>query len=42
VRIPRRNLLMKFIEVDQEGNFKLRGDLRVLYSVMLVIRTYIV
>ena len=42
VRIPRRNLLMKFIEVDREGNFKIKGDLRALYSVMLVIRTMIV
>lgn len=42
VRIPRRHLLMKFVEVDKEGNFSVRGDLRILYSVMIVIRTFIV
>jgi hypothetical protein len=33
---------MRFVDVDREGNFKVKGDLRILYSVMLVIRTYIV
>lgn len=42
VRIPRTNMLMKFTKVDREGNFKVDGDLRILYSVMMSIRTWIV
>jgi acyl-CoA oxidase len=38
VRIPRENLLRKYAEVDREGNFKVKGDLRVLYSIMLFTR----
>lgn len=33
---------MRFADVDKEGNFKVKGDLRVLYSVMLQIRVYII
>ncbi len=33
---------MRFVEVDREGNFKPKGDLRILYSVMLQIRVLIV
>jgi hypothetical protein len=33
---------MKFVGVDREGNFSVKGDLRVLYSVMLAIRVAIV
>ena len=33
---------MKFAEVDKQGNFKVKGDLRILYSVMLQIRIYLV
>ena len=33
---------MKFVEVDREGNFNVKGDLRVLYSTMLAIRVVIV
>jgi hypothetical protein len=32
---------MKFVEVDREGNFKVKGDLRVLYSIMVGIRVHI-
>lgn len=42
VRIPRENLLMKYVEVDREGNFKKKGDLRILYSTMLASRIEIV
>jgi len=42
VRIPRTNLMMGFINVDREGNFKKTGDLRVLYTAMMVMRTLIV
>lgn len=30
------------MDVDREGNFKVKGDLRILYSVMLFIRVQIV
>lgn len=38
VRIPRTNLLRRFVDVDREGNFSIKGDLRTLYSVMMFIR----
>mmetsp|Transcript_47388 Transcript_47388/g.34683 ORF Transcript_47388/g.34683 Transcript_47388/m.34683 type:complete len:130 (-) Transcript_47388:204-593(-) len=38
VSIPRRNMLMRFVEVDRLGNFNVKGDLRILYSVMLQMR----
>lgn len=38
VRIPRDNLLRKIVEVDRQGNFKVKGDLRVLYFIMLFTR----
>ena len=41
VRIPRSQLLSKFIEVDREGCFSVKGDTRELYSVMMLIRTFI-
>lgn len=33
---------MKFCHVDKEGNFELRGDIRVLYSVMMFIRVMLI
>lgn len=39
VRIPRENLFMKFTRVDNKGNFSVHGDIRVLFSVMMNIRT---
>jgi acyl-CoA oxidase len=33
---------MKFISLDKEGNFEVKGDLRILYSVMLFIRVTII
>lgn len=39
VRIPRENMPMKYVSVDREGNFGIEGDMRVLYSVMMDIRT---
>lgn len=41
VRIPRDNMFKRYAEVDKEGNFKVKGDLRVLYSIMLVTRVQI-
>jgi alkylation response protein AidB-like acyl-CoA dehydrogenase len=42
VRIPRTNMLSKFTHVDREGNFEIRGDIRVLYSTMLFIRVMLI
>lgn len=42
VRIPRTNMLMKLCEVSREGEFSIKGDPRVLYSVMMAIRMQIV
>ena len=39
VRIPRANMLQRFINVDREGSVSITGDLRILYSTMLYIRT---
>ena len=38
VRIPRNQLLQKFVSVDREGTFSIEGDIRALYSVMMNIR----
>jgi acyl-CoA oxidase len=38
VRIPRTNMLRRYTEVDREGSLNIHGDLRVLYSVMLLTR----
>ena len=42
VRIPRSQLLQKFVNVDRDGNFSIEGDLRVLYSIMMFIRVNLV
>ena len=42
VRIPRENMPMKFVSVDREGTFSIEGDTRVLYSVMMDIRTQLI
>jgi len=41
-RIPRENLLSRFAEVLPSGEFKTKGDLRVLYSIMLYVRMQII
>ena len=41
VRIPRTDMLMGFCKVTKEGEFSIEGDLRVLYTTMMVIRNYI-
>ena len=35
VRIPRTNMLNKYTNVDEEGCFEIKGDVRALYSVMV-------
>ena len=35
-------MLSRFSEVDKDGNFNVTGDLRVLYSIMVNIRSSII
>jgi len=42
VRIPRTQLLMRYVAVDRKGNMELKGDLRNLYSIMLATRVFLV
>jgi acyl-CoA oxidase len=42
VRVPRDNLLQRFIKVDSDGSVSVQGDLRMLYSTMLKVRNLIV
>ena len=42
VRIPRTDMLMGLCEVSKEGEMSLKGDPRVMYSVMMGIRMLIV
>lgn len=42
VRIPRSNMLQRFINVDRDGSVSMQGDLRILYSTMLYIRVSII
>ena len=37
-RIPRKNLLSRFINVDREGNFEMKGDPKILYQGMVATR----
>lgn len=41
VRIPRENLLNRYVDVDKEGNFSTKGDMRIMYSVMMETRLHI-
>ena len=38
VRIPRNQLLQRFIKINREGKVSLAGDQRILYSTMLKTR----
>lgn len=38
VRIPRENLLSRYVELTKDGQFKKKGDLRILYSIMMATR----
>ena len=42
VRIPRTDMLMGLCEVSKTGEVSLKGDPRVLYSVMMYIRLLII
>lgn len=41
VRIPRDQMLMRYLSVSREGDVQMEGDLRALYSVMMDIRVQI-
>lgn len=42
VRIPRANMMMRIVNIDKDGNFDLRGDPKVLYTTMMLIRQIII
>jgi len=42
VRIPRDQMLQKFVQVDREGTFSIEGDLREMYAVMMFIRNALI
>jgi acyl-CoA oxidase len=42
VRVPRANLLQKFLEVDSDGSVSVKGDMRALYATMMSIRVSLV
>lgn len=35
VRIPRTDMFSRFVEIDKEGNFNLKGDPRMVYQIMV-------
>lgn len=38
VRIPRDQMLQRYIGVDREGSVEMNGDMRALYTTMMYIR----
>ena len=38
VRIPRSQMLQKYVSVDRDGDFGIEGDLRVMYATMMSVR----
>jgi len=41
VRIPRKNMLMKFQKVSKDGKYQIVGDEKITYATMLKTRSYI-
>jgi acyl-CoA oxidase len=41
VRVPRENMLRRYIEVERDGNILLKGDLRAVYGIMMQTRVLI-
>ena len=41
VRIPRKNMMRRFVELDEEGQMSIKGDLRAIYGIMLETRVWI-
>lgn len=42
VRVPRTNLLSRFVEVDKEGAFSINGDPRMTYQIMVQTRLLVI
>ena len=42
VRIPRSQMLSRYIAVDREGDFSIEGDLRIMYSTMMSVRKQLI
>lgn len=38
VRIPRENILSRFIEVKKDGSLEIKGDPRIIYKIMIKTR----
>ena len=41
VRIPKKNMLRRFISITKEGDLKIKGDPKVSYATMMEIRQHI-
>jgi acyl-CoA oxidase len=41
-RIPRSGLMSRFIQVDAKGNFSVKGDMRILYNIMVQLRMMLI
>ena len=42
VKVPREQLLQRYLIVDRDGSVSFDGDIRMLYSVMLFVRNHLV
>jgi len=42
VRIPRANLLSKYAKVTKAGDFEVKGDPKIAYAAMLLVRMWII
>lgn len=42
VRVPRKNMMTKFSKITKEGDLDMRGDLRMLYNIMVQTRMEII
>jgi len=38
IRVPRRNMLMRFVKVDKQGNITMQGNPKIVYAVMMITR----
>ncbi len=41
VRIPRTDMLMKYVSIDKEGSMGIQGNPKILYSIMMYTRLMI-
>lgn len=42
VRVPRKNMMTRFSIITKEGDLEMRGDLRMLYNIMVQTRMEII